>query len=182
MQNALGELKVLVAKTNFGSILGIRQRDGVPIARRDSNDEAMKGMLMKAIRAARGEHLPRGPTLFRPRWYFIFRLPFPVLPLFSHLPSPSRFKGLLWKWFHSFFFFASQASKSLITDDLEQDGLLFWRFHLELQMTHSSKIGKNIYEVFYALAPYAFIFYQSDIWSLRPPSHSLQEALVSYSI
>lgn len=66
----------------------------------------MKGMLMKAIRAARGEHLPRGPTLFRPRWYFIFRLPFPsVLPLFSHLPSPSRFKGLLWKWFHSFFYF-----------------------------------------------------------------------------
>lgn len=49
-------------------------------------------------------------------------------------------------------------------------------------MTHSSKIGKNIYKVFHALAPYAFIFYQGDIWSLRPPRHSRKEALVSYSI
>ena len=36
------------------------EQDGVALAQHDTNDKAMKGMLMKAIRATQGEHLPQG--------------------------------------------------------------------------------------------------------------------------
>lgn len=64
-----------------------------PITRRGSNDEAMKGMLMKAIRATQGEHLPQGLTLFRPQLYFISLIPIANgPPSLSYPHSPSRFK------------------------------------------------------------------------------------------
>lgn len=59
----MGELKSLVAKLILGLFLGgggggfewgggVCQRDGVAIAPRDSGDEAMKEMLMKAMKSA----------------------------------------------------------------------------------------------------------------------------------
>ena len=76
MQNTLGELKVLVVKL----ILNLFWGSDSGITPHDSNDEAMKGMLMKAIRAAQGEHLPQGLTFIRPRWYFIYLFAIPNSP------------------------------------------------------------------------------------------------------
>lgn len=53
-----GGIKSACCETNFGSILGIYQRDADAISWHDSNDKAMKGMLMKVITASQGEHLP----------------------------------------------------------------------------------------------------------------------------
>lgn len=96
MQNALGELKVLVVKLIldlfWGSVSGMASLSLDVTAMK----RAMKGMLMKAIRMARGEHLPQGLTLCSPRWYFIFFFPFLfVLHLFSPFAIPLQVQGII---------------------------------------------------------------------------------------
>lgn len=83
----IGGIKSACCKTNFGSILGMCQRNDVAIAPHDGSDKAMKGMLMKAIKAAQGEHLPQGLTFFRPLWYSSFFFYSHWSLSFSHLLS-----------------------------------------------------------------------------------------------